>query len=69
MYRIIMLKIPKDMASVSLPAEIMEGVSGNKMIDNVNTEKFTPVYQKIIRPFAGDYSLEPSATQCNKQGT
>jgi hypothetical protein len=58
MYRIILLKLPKDQESVSLPADIMEGVHGNKMIDDINTEKYTPVYQKMIRPPAGDYSLE-----------
>jgi len=41
MYRITMLKVPKDIEAVALPADIMEGMHGNKIIDNDNTEKYT----------------------------
>ena len=62
MYRTIVTKLPKDMEAVSLPSDFMEGVIGNNMLDNVNTEKSTPVYQKLIRPQAGDFPLEPIAS-------
>jgi hypothetical protein len=41
MYRITMLKVPKDIEAVAFPADIMEGMHGNKIIDNDNTEKYT----------------------------
>ena len=62
MYRIIVTKLPKDMEAVSVPTDFFEGAISNKILDNVNTDRYTPIYQKIIRPGAGDFSLEPEAS-------
>lgn len=62
MYRIIVFSGPRDQISIASPNNFFEAHIGNKMIDMVNTDKYKIIKQRIIRPFAGDYSLESSAT-------
>lgn len=62
MYRILVIACPPDQATTAQPAGLMQGSIGNYMLDFVNTDKYNVKYQKIIKPFAGDYSLETGAT-------
>jgi hypothetical protein len=48
MYRIVVYRCPKDESETN-HINIYEGVHGNKMIDYINTEKYTPVFQKIVK--------------------
>lgn len=46
-YRIILLRLPKDQETGAF--DPMEAVTGNKLIDYINTEKYTPVFQKFVK--------------------
>ena len=58
-YRIIVYRAPKD--EESSYNDIMEGVVGNNILDNVNTEKYTPIMQKYVK-IAGNTAIGPSGT-------
>lgn len=62
MYRIIVYSGPRDQASIASPNNFFEAHTTQKMLDMVNTDKYTVIRSKIIQPFAGDYSLESGAT-------
>lgn len=62
MYRIIVVRCPPDQATATSPANLFRGEVGNKMIDRINTDKYSIVYHKYIQPFNGDYSLESGAS-------
>lgn len=60
LYRIVVYRCPKDEESTDHVA-IYEGTTGNKMTDYINTEKYTPVFQKFVK-ITNDASLEEGAT-------
>lgn len=66
MYRLMIVASPPDQVLQQSPSNFWAGVSGNKMIDYVNTDKYTILYHKIINPGANDYSLESGATNKEK---
>lgn len=58
-YRIMVVAGPP--GDVTL-ASLFKGTSGNRMLDYVDTDKYSVVYHKILQPMSGDYSLESGAT-------
>lgn len=60
LYRIVVYRCPKDESETN-HLNIYEGVSPNKMIDYINTEKYTPLFQKFVK-ITNDTSLESGAT-------
>lgn len=62
MYRIIVFTCPPDQVTSITPSSFWGGASANKMLDFINTDKYKVIKQYIIKPMAGDYSLETSAT-------
>lgn len=66
MYRIIVYTSPV-LSAVTVADDVKELLDtssggGNRMLSYANTEKFKILYNKMVQPFSGDYSLEPSAT-------
>lgn len=57
MYRIVVYRCPKHETETN-HLNIYEGVSGNKLIDYINTEKYTPVFQKFVK-MSGNTALGP----------
>lgn len=47
-YRIVVYRCPKDESETNA-LDIYEGTVGNKLLDYMNTEKYTPVFQKIVK--------------------
>jgi len=66
LYRIVVYRCPKDESETN-HVDIYEGVHGNKMIDYINTEKYTPVFQKFVK-ITNDTSVENGASlhECSK---
>lgn len=62
MYRILIVASPPDTYSMASPTGLFKGSIGNKMLDYVDTDRYTIKYSKLVQPFAGDYSLESGAT-------
>lgn len=62
MYRIIVYTCPPDQVYANTPSAFWAGASGNKMIDFINVDKYKVIKHMMIKPFAGDYSLETGAT-------
>lgn len=62
MYRIFVVTAPPDQTGTGTPSALFKADHGNKMIDSINTDKYKVIFHKMIRPFAGDYSLESGAT-------
>jgi len=56
-YRIMVIRVPLELGSGAVNP--FEGVSGNKLIDYINTERFTPVYQKFLR-VQGNQAIGPN---------
>ena len=56
-YRIIVYRAPQGEGDGYF--DIMENVFGNKMLDNINTEKYTPIFQKFIK-IQGNNMIGPS---------
>lgn len=61
MYRIMVISVPPDQLTATNPSGLFAGAIGNKMLDYVNTDRYTVKYSKLIQPFSGDYSLETGA--------
>lgn len=61
-WRIMIIACPPDQVTAANPGGLFKGTSGNKILDYVDTDKYNIVYQKLLQPQAGDYSLESSAT-------
>lgn len=57
--RLMVLRVPTDEESGSISP--FEGVSANKLIDYINTEKYTAVYQKFVT-IQGNQALGPDGT-------
>lgn len=60
-YRVYIVAVPPDQTSTS-PTGFFKGVSGNKMVDYIDTDRYNVLYHKILGPLSGDYSLESAAT-------
>ena len=58
MYRVILYTTPLSYTAINWGT----GTSGNLMLSTTNSDKLKIIKQKLIRPFAGDYSLESGAT-------
>jgi len=58
-YRIVVYRCPKDETTTN-HLNIYEGISANKLLDSVNTDKYSPVFQKFVK-ITNDSSQEPSA--------
>ena len=56
-YRIIVYRAPQGEGDGYF--DIMENVIANKMLDNVNTEKYTPIFQKFVK-IQGNNMIGPS---------
>lgn len=62
MYRIMLVAMPADQVSAGSPTGFLRGETTNPMMDSVNTDTYKVIYQKLIQPFSGDYSIESGAT-------
>lgn len=62
MYRIILLAVPPQEAVSTNPSGLFKGSIGNKIVDYIDTDKYKVIKNIMIKPFAGDYSLESGAT-------
>lgn len=60
LYRIVVYRCPKDESETN-HINIYEGITGNKMTDYINTEKYTPIFQKYVK-ITNDTSVENGAS-------
>lgn len=63
MFRIMVIASPPDQSNTSDPVNFWRNYSGNRMLDYVNTDKYSIVYQKIVKITHGDTSFEISPNQ------
>lgn len=62
MYRVMIVSVPVEYASVTSPSNLFKNDVGNKMLDPVDTDRYTVIYHRVFNPAAGDFSLETGAT-------
>lgn len=65
MYRIIVYAYPYDVGDATGAIDLFDATAGgvfNRMLAPVNKERYTVMYDKIIQPVPGDYSIEAGGT-------
>lgn len=62
MYRVMIVSVPVEYASVTSPSNLFKNDVGNKMLDPVDTDRYKVIYHRVFNPAAGDFSLETGAT-------
>lgn len=62
LFRVILFTTPPDQASSAAPTSLFMGENGNKIIDNITTDRYNVIFNKVIKIKTGDFSLETGAT-------
>ena len=62
MFRVFVLSVPQQELGQTAPTGMFKGLIPNRMLDYIDSDKYTIKYHKMIKPLGGDYSLESGAT-------
>lgn len=64
LYRVMVINAPPDQANVASPTpSIWKGINGNHIIDFINSDIYSTVYDKTLENHVGDMSLETASNQ------
>lgn len=62
-YRVMVVTTPPDQANTANPTNFWKGINGNRLIDFLNSDVYSTVYDKVICNHVGDMSLETASNQ------
>lgn len=63
LYRVMVITAPPDQANSGNPTNFWKGINGNRIIDFLNSDVYSTVYDKTLENHVGDMSLETASNQ------